>query len=174
MAYTDIPVKKKYSIKTTDKKILAKWFRLMVTGRLLDDRAPNYLKQAIGWSYHAPYAGHDGIQLAIGQVFDKKTDHLYPYYRDLMTTFSAGLTAEEIIYNGISKDADVAGGGRHMSNHFAKPEWNIHNVSSCTGNHALHATGTGRAFNRYKQNGVVICSQGESSVSEGYVYEAIN
>jgi 2-oxoisovalerate dehydrogenase E1 component len=174
MAFTELPVPKRYSVKTTDKKVLKKWFELMVVGRMLDDRAPNYLKQAIGWSYHAPYAGHDGIQLAIGQVFDKETDHLYPYYRDLMTAFSAGLTPEEIIYNGISKDLDVAGGGRHMSNHFAKPAWNIHNVSSCTGNHTLHATGTGRAFKRYNRKGVVISSQGESSVSEGYVYEAIN
>jgi 2-oxoisovalerate dehydrogenase E1 component len=174
MAYIDLPIKKKFGIKTTDKKILENWYHLLTLGRALDDRAPNYLKQAIGWSYHAPYAGHDGIQLAIGQIFDKKTDHLFPYYRDLLTNLSAGLTAEEIIYNGISKDTDVAGGGRHMSNHFAKPEFNIHNVSSCTGNHALHATGTGRAFNRYKQKGIVISSQGESSVSEGYVYEAIN
>ncbi len=174
MAFTEIPVKKIHNIKTTDKKTLQNWFHLLVLGRILDDRAPNYLKQAIGWSYHAPYAGHDGIQLAIGQVFDRKTDHLFPYYRDMMTAISAGLTAEEIIYNGISKDVDVAGGGRHMSNHFAKPEWNVHNVSSSTGNHTLHATGTGRAIKTYKHKGIVISSQGESSVSEGYVYEAIN
>jgi 2-oxoisovalerate dehydrogenase E1 component len=168
----DVP--RRFSIKTTEKEILSKWFHLMVLGRALDDRAPNYLKQAIGWSYHAPYAGHDGIQLAIGQVFDRKTDHLFPYYRDLLTCLSAGLTAEEIIYNGISKDQDVAGGGRHMSNHFAKPAWNINNVSSATGNHALHAAGVGRAMKKYNHKGVSICSQGESSVSEGYVYEAIN
>ena len=165
---------KKFHIKRTDKDTLANWFRLMVVGRALDDRAPNYLKQAIGWSYHAPYAGHDGIQLAIGQVFNKETDHLFPYYRDMLTAMSAGITAEEIILNGISKDTDVAGGGRHMSNHFAKPEWNIHNSSSCTGNHAQHATGAGRAIKKYKVPGVAISSQGESSVSEGYVYEAIN
>lgn len=165
---------KKYNIKTTDKKLLEKWLYLMTLGRSLDDKAPNYLKQAIGWSYHAPYAGHDGIQLAIGQVFDRKTDHLFPYYRDMLTSISAGLTAEEVIYNGISKDLDVAGGGRHMSNHFAKPEWNIHNVSSCTGNHTLHAAGVARAMKYYKHKGVAISSQGESSVSEGYVYEAIN
>jgi 2-oxoisovalerate dehydrogenase E1 component len=164
----------KYNIKTTDRETLEKWFRMMTLGRLLDDRAPNYLKQAIGWSYHAPYAGHDGIQLAIGQVFNRETDHLFPYYRDMLTAISAGLTAEEIIYNGISKDLDVAGGGRHMSNHFAKPEWNVHNVSSCTGNHALHAVGVARAIKKYKTPGISICSQGESSVSEGYVYEAIN
>ncbi len=92
----------------------------------------------------------------------------------MLTVLSAGMTAEEIILNGISKDTDVAGGGRHMSNHISKPEWNIHNNSSCTGSHTQHATGTGRAFARYKQKGVVISSQGESSVSEGYVYEAIN
>jgi 2-oxoisovalerate dehydrogenase E1 component len=61
-----------------------------------------------------------------------------------------------------------------MSNHFAKPGWNIHNVSSCTGNHTLHAVGVARAIKQYKVPGVAISSQGESSVSEGYVYEAIN
>ena len=85
--------KKKYSIKHTDKETLAHWFKLMLVGRAIDDRAPNYLKQAIGWSYHAPYAGHDGIQLAIGQVFNREQDHLFPYYRDMLTTLSAGLTA---------------------------------------------------------------------------------
>jgi 2-oxoisovalerate dehydrogenase E1 component len=167
-------IPKRFNIKTTDKETLSRWFYLMVLGRALDDRAPNYLKQAIGWSYHAPYAGHDGIQLAIGQAFNRETDHLFPYYRDLLTCVSAGLTAEEIIYNGISKDTDVAGGGRHMSNHFAKPAWNINNVSSATGNHTLHAVGVGRAMRKYKHKGVSISSQGESSVSEGYVYEAIN
>jgi 2-oxoisovalerate dehydrogenase E1 component len=170
---SDVPIK--YSIKGTDKETLLKWYHLLFLGRTLDDRAPNYLKQAVGWSYHAPAAGHDGIQLAIGQIFRKNKDHLFPYYRDLQTCVSAGLTAEEIILNGISKDTDVAGGGRHMSNHFAKPAWNIHNVSSCTGNHTLHAAGLGRALKTYQvKDAVVISSQGESSVSEGYVYEAIN
>lgn len=166
-------IEKKYGIVQTDKDILIKWYELMYLGRLLDEKAPNYLKQAIGWSYHAAAAGHDGIQLAIGQVFRKKKDHLFPYYRDLVTNVSAGLTAEEIIFNGISKATDVAGAGRHMSNHFAKPAWNIHNVSSCTGNHTLHAAGVARAVKTYKDDAVVISSQGESSVSEGYVYEAI-
>ena len=167
-------VEKKYSAKKTPKETLRKWYELMTLGRLLDERAPNYLKQAVGWSYHAPYAGHDGIQLAIGQTFSRGEDHLFPYYRDMLTAVSAGVNAEEIILNGISKATDLASGGRHMSNHFAKPEWNIHNVSSCTGNHTLHAVGVARAMKRYKHKGVAISSQGESSVSEGYCYEAIN
>ncbi len=166
--------KEKLTIRSVDKKTLEKWYRLLTLGRQLDDKAPNYLKQALGWSYHAPYAGHDGIQMAIGQVFDKEHDHLFPYYRDMLTAISAGLTAEEVILNGLSKKDDVASGGRHMSNHFAKPEWNIHNVSSATGNHVLHAVGVARAIKYYKGKGVAISSQGESSTSEGYVYEAIN
>lgn len=174
MSVTNKTVPQLYAITKTDKATLLKWYHLLFLGRTLDDRAPNYLKQAIGWSYHAPAAGHDGIQHAIGQVFDRTKDHLFPYYRDMQTAVSAGMTAEEIILNGISKDADVAGGGRHMSNHFAKPAWNIHNVSSCTGNHTLHAVGLARGLKTYGKKGVAISSQGESSVSEGYVYEAIN
>ena len=164
---------KKYSIKKTDKETLEKWYRLMVLGRNLDEKAPNYLKQALGWSYHAPYSGHDGIQLAIGQAFEANKDFLFPYYRDMLTVLSAGMTAEEIILNGISKAADPASGGRHMSNHFAKPEINIQNVSSCTGNHTLHAVGVARSIKLSGTKAVSISSQGESSVSEGYVYEAI-
>ncbi|PLW94053.1 MAG: 2-oxoisovalerate dehydrogenase [Marinilabiliales bacterium] len=164
----------KYSIKDTDKKKLKEWLYLMLLGRKIDSKAPNYLRQALGWSYHAPYAGHDGIQLAIGQVFEKNKDHFFPYYRDMLSVISAGMSAEEIILNGISKDSDPSSGGRHMSNHFAKPEWNIHNVSSSTGNHVLHAAGVARAIKYYDEKAVAISSQGESSVSEGYVYEAIN
>ena len=156
------------------KETLKAWYQTMQMGRVLDLKAPNYLKQAIGWSYHAPCAGHDGIQLALGLSFRQKKDYLFPYYRDLLTCLAGGLSPLEVILNGISKATDVAGGGRHMSNHFAKPEIHIQNVSSCTGNHTLHAVGLGRAVKTYDSDAVVFCSQGESSVSEGYVYEAIN
>ena len=167
-------VPKVFSVKTTPKEILEKWYHLMTLGRSIDEKAPNYLKQAIGWSYHAPYAGHDGIQLAIGQTFEKEVDHIFLYYRDMLTALSCGLTAEEIILNGISKATDLSSGGRHMSNHFAKIAWNMHNVSSLTGNHTLHAVGVARAIKYYGKKAVAISVQGESSLSEGFVYEAIN
>lgn len=170
----DLKVPKNHTIKKTPKKTLEKWYRLMTIGRAIDDKAPNYLKQAIGWSYHAPYAGHDGIQLAAGQVFEQKKDHMFLYYRDMLTALSSGMTTEEVILNGISKATDPSSGGRHMSNHFAKPEWNIHSVSSLTGNHTLHAVGVARAIKYYGEKAVAISNQGESSVSEGFVYEAYN
>lgn len=160
---------KKYS-----KATLLKWYKILHLGRKIDDVAPNYLRKAKGWSYHAPNAGHDGIQLALGIAFRPNKDFLFPYYRDLTTCLAAGMTAKELLLNGTSKKDDVASGGRHMSNHFAKPEIGIQNVSSCTGNHTLHAVGVARAIKTYKSDAVSFSSQGESSVSEGYCYEAIN
>ncbi len=151
-----------------------KWYGLMHLSRVLDDKAPNYLKQGLGWSYHAPCAGHDAIQLALGMTFRPGRDYLFPYYRDLATCVAAGLTAEEILLNGMSKATDVASGGRHMSNHFAKPSIGIQNVSSCVSNHAQHAAGLARAIKTYRKDAIVFCSVGESSTSEGYFYEAVN
>ncbi len=105
-----------------DPQTVVGWYRITHQGRLLEDRAVGYIRKAKGWSYHAPFAGHDGIQCILGQAFRANVDYLFPYYRDLLTSLAAGLTPYEIVLNGLSKDGDVAGGGRHMSNHFAKPE----------------------------------------------------
>src|SRR6185436_882273 len=150
------------------------WYKLIHLGRLLDDKARNYLRQAKGWSYHASHAGHDGIQIAVGLAFRPNKDFMFPYYRDMLTCLGAGITPYEIILNGLSKGADVASGGRHMSNHFAKIPIGIWNVSSATGNHTQHAAGLARAVKYYDADSIVFCSQGESSCSEGYVFEALN
>ena len=107
-------VKKIYGIKTTDKETLRRWYYLLYLGRCLDEKAPSYLLQSIGWQFHASNAGHDGIQLAIGQIFQRGKDHLFLYYRDLLAALSAGMTVEEMILNGISKATDPTSGGRHM------------------------------------------------------------
>ena len=163
-----------FDIKGFDKATLIDWYTTQQLGRRLDEKAANYLKMAMGWSYHAPFAGHDGIQLALGKMFRANKDFLFPYYRDMLTSLAGGLTVEEIIANGLSKDADVAGGGRHMSNHFAKPPMGLQNSSSCTGNHSQQAVGTARAVKKYNGDEIVYCSTGESTTSEGYYYEAVN
>lgn len=170
----EVVLHSKFDFKGYKKEQVIDWYKLQLLGRKLDEKAALYLKMAKGWSYHAPFAGHDGIQLALGQVFRAKKDYLFPYYRDFMTSLSAGMTPVEIILNGLSKDTDVAGGGRHMSNHFAKPEINIENVSSCTGNHSQHAAGLGRAIRKYKGDEIVFYSGGESACAEGYFFEAVS
>ena len=48
---------KKYNIKTTDVELLKKWYYLMTLGRALDEKAPAYLLQSLGWAFPPPYAG---------------------------------------------------------------------------------------------------------------------
>jgi 2-oxoisovalerate dehydrogenase E1 component len=158
---------------TVHKNTITQWYKLLHLGRLLDQKAAQYVKQAKGWSYHSSCAGHEGIQLILGLSFRQNKDFLFPYYRDLMTTLAAGLSVDEIVANGLSKAGDVGSGGRHMSNHFSKPSIGIQNVSSATGNHSLHAVGVARAIKKYNGDEIAFASFGDSSVSEGYVYEAI-
>ena len=39
---------KHHDIKKTDKETIKKWLHLLILGRMIDERAPNYLKQALG------------------------------------------------------------------------------------------------------------------------------
>ena len=52
----------KFDFSGYDKEQVIEWYKLQLMGRKLDDKAALYLKMAKGWSYHAPFAGHDGIQ----------------------------------------------------------------------------------------------------------------
>ena len=143
------------------------WYRLLYQARLLDEKARNYSKQSKGWGYHASHVGHDGIQLALGLAFRPGKDFLFPYYRDMLTCLAGTLTPYEVYLNGLSKADDVAGGGRHMSNHFGKPSIGIQNVSSATGNHASQAVGVARGIKYYEADAIAFSSQGDSSCSEG-------
>ncbi|MBI5494725.1 MAG: 2-oxoisovalerate dehydrogenase [Deltaproteobacteria bacterium] len=172
-AHAELPPLKVKAYKATAQEV-RHWYRLMFLTRQLEDRASKFIRLGKGWSYLARCAGHEGIQVALGLAFRANKDFLFPYYRDMATTVAAGLTPLEIVLNGLSKAADVCSGGRGMSNHFGKPAIGIQNVSSCTGNHASQAAGLARAVKYYKSDAVVFSSQGESSASEGYVFEALN
>ena len=136
----------------------------------------------MGWGYHAAFAGHDGIQLQVGLAFRPNKDFMFGYYRDTLSSYAAGMSLYELMLNGLSRADDPCSGGRHMSNHFGKPEIGIQNVSSCTGNHYLHAVGVARAIKYYREQAgepvedtaIAIASTGDSATSEGYVFEAIN
>lgn len=159
---------------TVHTNTLKRWYQIIDLGRLIDLKAATYVRQSKGWSYHSSCAGHEGIQLILGLSFRQGKDFLFPYYRDMVTVLAAGMTVEEMIRNGLSKASDPGSGGRHMSNHFSKPPIRIQNVSSATGNHALHAVGAGRAIKKYDGDEIAFASFGDSAASEGFVYEAIS
>ena len=145
----------------------------MHLGRVLDDKAPNYLKQGLGWSYHAPCAGHDGIQLALGLTFRPGSDYLFPYYRDLTTCLAAGMTAEEILLNGMSKATDVASRrpAHEQPLRQASPSASRTSRPASPTTRSMPRASAGRSGRTGERR---LCAIGESSASEGYFYEAIN
>lgn len=169
---TSLPTLNTNAFGKVDNDTVLRWYELLYTTRAIDTRASLYIRRGMGWSYHARCAGHEGIQIALGLHFRANKDFLFPYYRDLGVNLAGGLTPYELFLNGLSRDEDPCSGGRHMSNHFGKPSIGIQNVSSCTGNHTLHAVGVARALKYYKTGGVALSSQGDSSASEGYCFEA--
>ncbi len=124
-------MKKKYDIKTTDVETLKKWYHLMTLGRALDEKAPSYLLQSLGWSYHAPYAGMMVFSLPSVRysLWRRLSVSLLPRYADC--TFCRNDSGRNHPEWYLESDRPGSG-GRHMSNHFAKPEWHIENISSAT------------------------------------------
>ena len=169
-----IPLRHSLASSAVTNDTIIEWYKLAFSTRQLDDKASTYIRRGMGWSYHARCSGHEGIQLALGLSFRANKDFLFPYYRDAGTCLAAGISPYELFLNGLSRDDDPCSGGRHMSNHFGKPEINVQNVSSCTGNHTLHAVGVARAARYFESDAIAFSSQGESSASEGYVFEALS
>ena len=91
-----------------DKETVVRWYEIAHLGRLIEARADLY-SWAKGWSYHAPFAGHDGIRWPWGRHSDLVKTSWHPPH--LLTALSAGMTPYEIVLNGLSKDDDVAVAG---------------------------------------------------------------
>ena len=58
------------------------WYTVNQQGRILEERAVGYIRKAKGWSYHAPFAGHDGIQLILGKAFRSTTTDFFKLHFD--------------------------------------------------------------------------------------------
>ena len=85
--------------------------KMMLSARSVDNKAMNLLRQGKTF-FHIAGAGHEAVQLAIGLSLDPKKDWLFPYYRDIATVLTAGITAEEIFLGTFAKADDPASGGR--------------------------------------------------------------
>jgi 2-oxoisovalerate dehydrogenase E1 component len=112
-------------------------------------------------------------------------DYAFPYYRDDAMLLGIGMQPCQLMLQLMAKRDDPFSGGRtyycHPSLRDAdKPK--IPHQSSATGMQAIPATGTAMGFwykenaglidSSISQNGFVVCSLGDASVTEGEVAEA--
>lgn len=156
---------------TKDK--LLQVLKTMLQARTVDNKAMNLLRQGKTF-FHIAGAGHEAVQLAIGLSLDPKKDWLFPYYRDLATVLTAGLTPEEVFLGTFGKADDPASGGRQLPVHWGSKNFNLPSQSSPTGTQFLQAVGTAMASVKRGERNISYVSSGEGTTSQGEFHEAVN
>jgi 2-oxoisovalerate dehydrogenase E1 component len=145
----------------------------MLTARSVDNKAMTLLKQGKTF-FHIASAGHEAVQVAIGLSLDPKKDWLFPYYRDLATVITSGISAEEVLLGTFAKANDPASGGRQLPVHWGATKINLPSQSSPTGTQFLQAVGTALAIVKRGEKNIAYVSSGEGTTSQGEFHEAIN
>jgi len=156
-----------------DKEKLLYVLKMMFTARTVDNKAMNLLRQGKTF-FHIAGAGHEAVQLAIGLSLDPSKDWLFPYYRDLATVLTAGVTPEEVFLGTFGKADDPASGGRQLPVHWGSTRINIPSQSSPTGTQYLQAVGTALASVKRGERNISYVSSGEGTTSQGEFHEAVN
>lgn len=169
-----------FEIMTITKEILLKAFRLMCYAK---NMAAIYDENRSITKYvHSTSRGHEAIQLALAlQLLPQ--DFLAPYYRDESMMLGIGFEPYELMLQLLAKRDDYFSGGltyySHPSSKLAdRPK--IPHQSSATGMQAIPATGMAQGVQYLEEMhlrsddipAVVVCSLGDSSVTEGEVSEA--
>ncbi len=165
-----------------DQSILIQAFELMCKAKTMAEVYEDNFKIASKY-VHATSRGHEAIQIACGLQL-KPQDFVYPYYRDDSLLLSIGMSPYELMLQLLAKKEDPFSGGRTYYSHPSlkdedKPK--IPHQSSATGMQAIPATGAAMGF-WYKEQtqmeamstppGIVVCSLGDASITEGEVAEA--
>ena len=152
---------------------LIRIYRDMLISRRLDEKMITLLKQGKGY-FHIGCSGHEAAQAAIAFFSKPGYDWFVPYYRDLCTAISLGMTSKSMLLAHLAKADDPNSGGRQMAEHFSSPELNIITTSSSVGAQYLPALGAAMAMQRQEKDGYVYVSSGDGATSQGDFHEALN
>ena len=179
------------------KNVLKKAFSTLCTAKAMTELYEENFK-LVSKYVHATSRGHEAIQIALGMQLLPQ-DYAFPYYRDDAMLLAFGLSPYDLMLQLLAKRNDPFSGGRTYYAHPSlrdddKPK--IPHQSSATGMQAIPATGTAMGLqyietlsvsesdsevNHKKKkshpfatsgDGVVVCSLGDASVTEGEIAEA--
>jgi len=181
-----------------NKQTILKAFKNLVTAKSMAELYEDNFK-VVSKYVHATSRGHEVIQTAVGMQLQPQ-DYVYPYYRDDAMLLSIGMQPKDLMLQLLAKKDDPFSGGRTYYSHPSlrdedKPK--IPHQSSATGMQAIPATGAALGI-RYLEDvsskalsfgeglgeavppsgvrgpgsGLVVCSLGDASVTEGEVSEA--
>jgi 2-oxoisovalerate dehydrogenase E1 component len=166
-----------------DKNILKKAFSTMATAKAMSELYEENFK-IVSKYVHATSRGHEAIQIAVAMQLLPQ-DYVFPYYRDDAMLLGIGMQPYDLMLQLMAKKDDPFSGGRTYYCHPSlkdadKPK--IPHQSSATGMQAIPATGAAMGLQYYEKieelvpplgaRGIVVCSLGDASVTEGEIAEA--
>jgi len=155
----------------SDEQLVA-LLRTMVTHRTLESRGFQLNRQG-----KIPFAsageGHEAVQAGAAMAFQRGTDVLVPYYRDLGLDIGIGLTAYEILLSLFGRAADHSG-GRQFPHHYASRRLGLYSISSIIAAQLPHAVGAAYAMKYRGEKRAVLTTFGDGCTSEGEWHESLN
>jgi 2-oxoisovalerate dehydrogenase E1 component alpha subunit len=160
-----------YDPKMSDAELLH-CYRTMLRVRAFDDTCMKLQRSGrIGFSI--PNKGIEATQVGAASAL-KKSDWIFPSYRDFGMALYHGVTPLEMMHN-MYGDAFDSAKGRQMPVHFSfdKP---IHffSISSPIGTHIIQAVGCAYAMMRRKEPNVVLTSFGDGGTSSLGFHSGMN
>lgn len=156
-----------------DSALYAQAYRLMYASVCM---AAKYEENRSVCKYvHSTSLGHQAIQLAVAFQL-RPEDWVSPYYRDESILLGIGMEPADLMRQLLAKSNDPFSGGRSYYSHPSlndtdKPR--IMHQSSATGMQVIPATGAAHGLQMLNKSGVVVCSLGDASMTEGEVAEAL-
>lgn len=167
-----------------DHSLFRKAYHLMMQARFMADTYE--ANRQVCKYVHSTSRGHEAIQLATAFHLQPQ-DFVSPYYRDESIMLGLGFRPYELMLQLLAKGDDPFTGGRAYYSHpnfrsADKPV--IIHQSSATGMQVIPATGIAQgllyrrqnkmpALHEGKTDGLVVCSLGDASMTEGEVSEAL-
>jgi 2-oxoisovalerate dehydrogenase E1 component len=174
-----------------EKKLLLQAYRLMYSAAVMAETYET--NRQITRYVHSTSRGHEAIQLATAFLLNPY-DWVSPYYRDESMLLGMGWTPYELMLQLLTKGDDPFTGGRSYYAHpnsKAPDKPGIIHQSSATGMQAIPTTGIAQGIQYWETikrlsgedlqsinspsgvRGIVLCSLGDASLTEGEVAEAL-
>jgi len=147
--------------------------RNMLLQRMLDNRGFQLNRQG-----KIPFAtgseGHEGIHAGAALAFERGSDILVPYYRDMGLCVGVGMDPLHVLLSMFARGQDISG-GRQFPSHYSERALGLLSISSIIAAHCPHAVGAAYAIKLREQTGrAVLCTFGDGATSAGEWHESVN
>ena len=145
----------------------------MLLARRLDERMWILHRQHLV-AFHISGIGHEAAQVGAATALKSGYDFVHPYYRDMATVLTMGMTPRDLMLGLYGKQGEPSSGARQMPSHFGARALNIVSGSSPVATQIPQAAGIAFAIKYKGTDQVVLTCFGEGSTAEGDFHEGLN